>query len=70
MELLQKDSKDAVNGGQIHNIVQDINNSIHQTNRRIDKLDTKVNQGLANAAAMSGIEFFGYRYQSELLQQQ
>ncbi|CAL7871566.1 YadA-like family protein [Fusobacterium necrophorum] len=55
--IIAKDSKDAVNGGQIHNIVQDINNSIHQTNRRIDKLDTKVNQGLANAAAMAGIEF-------------
>ncbi|XGU47546.1 YadA-like family protein [Fusobacterium necrophorum subsp. funduliforme] len=54
---IAKDSKDAVNGGQIHNIVQDINNSIHQTNHRIDKLDDKVNRGLANAAAMAGIEF-------------
>ncbi|KID48129.1 hypothetical protein C095_12145, partial [Fusobacterium necrophorum subsp. funduliforme B35] len=55
--IIAKDSKDAVNGGQIHNIVQDINNSIHQTNHRIDKLDDKVNRGLANAAAMAGIEF-------------
>ena len=55
--IIAKDSKDAVNGGQIHNIVQDINNSIHQTNHRIDKLDDKVNRGLANSAAMATLEF-------------
>ncbi|MBR8733951.1 hypothetical protein IX329_001540 [Fusobacterium necrophorum] len=55
--IIVKNSKDAVNGGQIHDIIQDINNSIHQTNHRIDKLDDKVNKGLANAAAMAGIEF-------------
>ena len=50
---IEKDSKDAVNGGQIHNIVQDINNSIHQTNHRIDKLDDRMHRGLANSAAMA-----------------
>ncbi|CAL7887605.1 hypothetical protein FUSNEC_GEN_11281_07005 [Fusobacterium necrophorum subsp. funduliforme] len=54
---IEKDSKDAVNGGQIHNIVQDINNSIHQTNHRIDKLDDRMHRGLANSAAMATLEF-------------
>ncbi|MDY6171881.1 MAG: YadA-like family protein, partial [Fusobacterium necrophorum] len=54
---IAKDSKDAVNGGQIHNIVQDINNSIHQTNHRIDKLDDRMHRGLANSAAMATLEF-------------
>lgn len=55
--IIAKDSKDAVNGGQIHNIVQDINNSIHQTNHRIDKLDDRMHRGLANSAAMATLEF-------------
>ncbi|MCI7681384.1 MAG: YadA-like family protein, partial [Fusobacterium necrophorum] len=54
---IAKDSKDAVNGGQIHNIVQDINNSINQTNQRVDKLDDRMHRGLANSAAMATLEF-------------
>src|SRR3712207_2791310 len=54
---IEKDSKDAVNGGQIHGIVQDINHSINQTNHRIDKLDDRVHRGLANSAAMATLEF-------------
>ena len=55
--IIAKDSKDAVNGGQIHNIVQDINNSINQTNQRVDKLDDRMHRGLANSAAMATLEF-------------
>ncbi|WP_394290045.1 YadA-like family protein, partial [Fusobacterium necrophorum] len=54
---IAQDSKDAVNGGQIHNIVQDINNSINQTNQRVDKLDDRMHRGLANSAAMATLEF-------------
>ncbi|WP_442486345.1 YadA-like family protein [Fusobacterium necrophorum] len=54
---IAQNSKDAVNGGQIHNIVQDINNSINQTNQRVDKLDDRMHRGLANSAAMATLEF-------------
>ncbi|AYV95545.1 YadA-like family protein [Fusobacterium necrophorum] len=64
---VSKDSQDAVNGKQLYatnqrideienvnkKVIEKVNNNSH----RIDKLDKKVNKGLANAAAMSGVEF-------------
>ncbi|WP_261791110.1 YadA-like family protein [Fusobacterium necrophorum] len=64
---VSEDSQDAVNGKQLYatnqrideienvnkKVIEKVNNNSH----RIDKLDKKVNKGLANAAAMSGVEF-------------
>ncbi len=64
---ISKNSQDAVNGKQLYatnqrideienvnkKVIEKVNNNSH----RIDKLDKKVNKGLANAAAMSGVEF-------------
>ena len=46
-------STQAVNGSQLYQVVQEINN----VNNKVDKLGERVNKGLAGAAAMSGIEF-------------
>ncbi|MDD7391700.1 MAG: YadA-like family protein, partial [Fusobacteriaceae bacterium] len=57
-------SRDAVNGSQLHQVKQDIgdviNNhaaAINNNSKRIDKLDGRINSGLANSAAMSTLEF-------------
>ena len=46
-------STQAVNGSQLYQVAQEINN----VNNKVDKLGDRVNKGLAGAAAMSGIEF-------------
>ena len=46
-------STQAVNGSQLYQVAQEINN----VNNKVDKLGERVNKGLAGAAAMSGIEF-------------
>lgn len=53
-------SKEAVNGSQLHEVKQEIHNTqadIYHLHNKIDRMEGKVKKGLANAAAMAGIEF-------------
>ncbi|MBQ3437113.1 MAG: YadA-like family protein, partial [Fusobacterium sp.] len=48
---------DAVNVSQLKEHTGDIHNNINMVNNRVNELDSKVNKGLAGAAAMAGLEF-------------
>ena len=52
-----KGSKDAINGGQLHDALSNVQEGMNQINHRVDKLDDRMHRGLANAAAMSTVEF-------------
>lgn len=49
------DSKDAVNGSQLHQVTQNINNKIGDVNSRVNKLDKRMRGIGANAAAASSL---------------
>ena len=54
---MAKGSKDAINGGQLHDALSNVQEGMNQINHRVDKLDDRMHRGLANAAAMSTVEF-------------